>query len=61
MLIETYTFGPLRVLLDAETGIILAVQDKLTGCAASLLYSQASIRSAEASARLAWASLAELA
>lgn len=58
---DVYTFGPLRVLVDSATGAIVAVQDTLTGCAASLLYSRRSIAEAMVRAHQAWQSTAELA
>ena len=61
MLLTSYLFGPLRVLVSDETGEVVAVQDALTGCAASLLYSRTTILHAATHARMAHASLAELA
>jgi hypothetical protein len=61
MLLQTFTFGPLRVLVNDETGAIVAVQDSLTGVAASLLYSKGSIARVQTLATLAWESTAELA
>ena len=61
MLLTSYLFGPLRVLVSDETDEVVAVQDALTGCAASLLYNRAAITHATAQARMAHASLAELA
>lgn len=61
MLQTSYLFGPLRVLVSDETGEVVAVLDALTGCAASLLYSQGAILHAATQARMAHASLAELA
>jgi len=56
---EHYTIGPLRVIIDAASGEVVGVQDALTGCAASLLYSQRSIAGAVAQARNAFQSLYE--
>ena len=56
MLLTQYRFGPLLVLVDDATGAVKAVQDVLTGCAASLLYSQRDIAYVASQARLAWAS-----
>lgn len=61
MLLTSYTFSPLRVLVSDETGEVVAVLDSLTGCAASLMYSKQSISHAASQARMAHASLAELA
>lgn len=52
--------GILRVLVDAESGEPIAVQDAATGCAAEFLYSQRAIRAARDAARRAWASTADL-
>ena len=57
---STYTFGPLRVILDSDTGAIVSIQDALTGCAASLMYSRAAILHAATQARLAWESTADV-
>lgn len=62
-MMTTYTkhrIGPLAVLVDDETGEVVAVQDALTGLAACLMYSKADIARAEAQARIAAASLADL-
>lgn len=56
MLLTQYRFGPLLVLVDDATGTVQAVQDALTGCAASLLYSQRDIAYVAARAKRAWAS-----
>ena len=58
---ETYTFGPLRVVVQTLTGEVVSVQDKLTGVAAAFMYSRAAIEHAAMQARNAWASTAELA
>lgn len=50
----------LTVLVDQATGEPVAVQDTLTGCAASLMYSQGSIARAQTIARQAWASTSDL-
>jgi hypothetical protein len=60
MLLTHYQFGPLRVLIDDTSGTVLAVQDALTGCAASLLYSQRDIAQAVKQAELAWASTSDM-
>ena len=58
---ETYTFGPLRVVVCAQTGEVKSVQDKLTGVDAAFMYSRTAIENAAMQARNAWASTAELA
>jgi hypothetical protein len=45
--------GPLRAILDAATGEVIAVQDRISGLAASLCYRPETIASAIAKARLA--------
>jgi hypothetical protein len=55
----SYTFGPLRVILDTDTGAIVSVQDSATGCAAAFLYTRAAILHATTQARLAWESTAD--
>lgn len=52
--------GVLTVLIDQASGEPVAVQDTLTGCAASLMYSQGSIARAQTIARQAWASTSDL-
>lgn len=54
------TFGPLRVLVNDETGEPETVQDALTGLDARLMYSRGDIARAQARARLAAASFADL-
>lgn len=58
-LFDVYRVERLRVLIDQATGEVAAVQDALTGCAASLLYSRTEIQRAAALASLAWASTAD--
>jgi hypothetical protein len=60
-ILQVLTFGPLRVFVDTETGRVVSVQDALTGCAASLLYSQGAIATASRLAHQAWASTFEFA
>ena len=57
---STFTFGPLRVILDSETGEIVSVQDAISGCAAAFLYSRATIAHAVRQARLAWESTSDV-
>ncbi len=52
--------GRLRVLIDQASGEVASVQDALTGCAASLMYSRAQIAQATQFAQSAWASTADL-
>jgi len=59
-ILDTYTLGPLRVLIDAQSGEIKAVQDARTGCAASLMYSRGAIATAQTQAHNAWASTADV-
>jgi len=56
---DVYTVGRLRVLIDQASGDVEAVQDSLTGCAASLMYCKAEIADAQTVARLAWASTSD--
>jgi len=58
-LLDRITIGPLAVLIDSATGSVVAVQDALTGCAASLLYTRSAIQRASAEARLVWESTAD--
>lgn len=55
-----YTFGPLRVILETETGEIVSVQDSLTGCAAAFLFTRQAIANATRQARLAWESTSDV-
>lgn len=57
---NVYTFGPLRVVLDADTGEVLAVQCAKTLCAAAFLFSRAAILDAASKARIAWASTSDV-
>jgi hypothetical protein len=57
---NTYTFGPLRVVLDAETGEIVSVQDAMTGCAAAFMFTRQAIANATRQARLAWESTSDV-
>lgn len=50
----------LRVLVNAYTGSIVAVQDARTGLAADFLYSRSQIARAKEAARNAWQSTADL-
>jgi hypothetical protein len=60
MLHEVFFIGPLRVLLAADTGALVAVQDRVSGAAAVLAgYSQRQIADAIATARLAFESLCD--
>lgn len=58
-IIETFFFGPLRVLIDTATGRVIGTQDRISGCAASLRYAPAYIRAAEDSALRAFESTHE--
>lgn len=60
MLQEVFFIGPLRVILDAESGAVLAVQDRVSGRAAALAgYSTRQIVDASSAARLAFESLCD--
>lgn len=56
---DIYFYGPLRVIINTQTGTILAVQDRISGEAAIFRFSPAYIAKAEQSARLAHFSLAD--
>lgn len=56
-----YLIGPLRIILDDETGEFLAAQVRTSGEAAAFSFSQAFIARAVTEAKNAWASQAELA
>ena len=56
---DVYFYGPLRVLIDQDTGAVLAVQDRVSGCAAALRYSPEYIARAIAHARMAHEALAD--
>jgi hypothetical protein len=61
MLHEVFFIGPLRVILDVETGAPLAVQDRVSGAAAALAdYSSRQITEAITAARLAFESLCDV-
>lgn len=53
---QTFTIGPLRVILDEQSGEVVSVQDAISGCAAAFMFSRAAIAYAVAQAKLAWAS-----
>jgi len=57
---ETFTIGPLRVILDEATGAVVSVQDKLSGCAAGLMYPRTAIAHAVTQAVLAWESTQDI-
>lgn len=57
---DVYTFGAVRVLIDSSTGAILAVQCRITGQAASLMFSPEYISRAIAQAHMAWASTTDV-
>ena len=60
MLHEVFFIGPLRVILEAESGRVLAVQDRVSGVAAVLAgFSPRQIADATATARLAFESLCD--
>lgn len=61
MLLSVYSFGALRVLVSDADSRVVAVQDKISGDAASLRYSASYIQSAVAFALRAHESQAELA
>lgn len=54
-----YFHGALRVLIDESTGKVAAVQDRISGEAASLRYSREYIAAAECAAILAFESTLE--
>ncbi len=54
-----YFHGALRVLIDEASGTVAAVQDRVSGVAASLRYSAEYIRAAETAALLAFESTLE--
>lgn len=54
---NVYFYGPLRVLVDTATQTVAAVQDRISGVAASLRFSPDYIRAAEKFALTAEASL----
>jgi hypothetical protein len=56
-----YFHGALRVLIDAVSARVVAVQDRISGEAASLRYSSDYIRAAETAALRAFASLEDCA
>jgi hypothetical protein len=57
---EVFFIGPLRVVLDAVTGAVLAVQDRVSGLAAALAgYPPAAIADAQTRAVLAFGSLCD--
>lgn len=56
-----YLIGPLRIILDDETGEFLAAQTRTSGEAAAFTFPQAFISKAVREAQNAWASQAELA
>lgn len=57
MLYDVIFYGPLRVLICQATGAILGVQDRVSGCAASLRYSPDYIARAVAHAQAQHAAL----
>lgn len=59
-LIDSFTFGPVRVLVDTSTGEPVAALDDKTGVAASFLYTRAQIDAARMQARNAFASTCDL-
>jgi hypothetical protein len=58
-LMDVYTVGRLRVLIEQATGEVVSIQDAVSGCAASLMYCKAEIANAQTAAHLAWASTAD--
>jgi hypothetical protein len=54
-ILDVIYHGPLAVYVCAESGIVVAVLDRITGEAASLHYRVAYIAHAKTSARQAWA------
>jgi len=59
MILDIFIFGALRVILDAQTGTVQAVQSRITGAAAQGEFSPDYISRAITAARLAWASTAD--
>jgi hypothetical protein len=58
---DIYFYGALRVLIDSFTGALVAVQDRISGEAASLRYSPDYISRAVSAAMLAHESQREVA
>jgi len=56
---EVFFFDSLRVLLDAVSGRVVAVQDRLSGADASFSHSPQAIDAARAQAVLAFGSLCD--
>lgn len=56
---ENFTIGPIRVILDADTGAIVAVQDAESGAAAAFMFSREAIRHAVTQAKIRWESTAD--
>lgn len=53
---HVYLDGPFRVILSLD-GEVLAVQDRISGCAASLRYAPASVLAVSRRAQDAWQSI----
>lgn len=52
-------FGAIKVTLDESTGRVLAVQDRISGEAASLHFLPAYITAAEHAAKMAWEAITD--
>lgn len=55
-ILDCINYGPMKVVLDAETGAVVGVLDLASGCAAEKVYTPASVAKAKTYARAFWQS-----